>query len=272
MNKDSLLKGSVKPWHVVFLFAVFLSVAMVTSYKLTLSVPASFRSQVRDVISVAIIGAFVALVTAIVPEFRRVVPVVFSLGRSRFTGTDFCLSVALMIAWTYGAYLICFAWPAVQWNFYVLQHGFFRETLPPFEPKYLTFFLASVVIAPFAEELVFRGYLMNLWRARWGTWAGVLLSSLVFGLFHFERAIFAAVMGIAFALIYLRYDSLWPGVILHAAVNFAAFPWFLPRFFIVRPTATLHDISAWIPQIIFAVLFVPLAVMFWHRFRPTAAA
>jgi membrane protease YdiL (CAAX protease family) len=249
---------------VIFLFAVFLSVAIVGSYKLTLSAPIALRPQLRDIASAAILGGLVALITVVVPEFRRTLPALFSRGSSRMSGTDFLLAMGLMIAWSYGIYFVCFKWPAAAWGF------LFPSTLPPLESKYLTFFLVSVLVAPIVEELFFRGYLLNLWRARWGTWVAILLSSLVFGLFHFERTIFAAAAGVVFALVYLRYDSLWPGVILHGAVNFAAFPWFLPRLSYLRPRAT--DISAWIPEIVLAVLFIPLAVMFWRRFKPNPAA
>src|SRR5437868_13322070 len=99
MNKDFLIKGSVKPWHVVFLFAVFLCVAVVGAYKLTLSAPISLRPQLRDIAAGAILGAFVALVTVIVPEFRRALPALFSSGRNRLSGADFFLALALMITW-----------------------------------------------------------------------------------------------------------------------------------------------------------------------------
>lgn len=84
------------------------------------------------------------------------------------------------------------------------------------------FFLGGIV-APFAEELFFRGVLYRWLRGRWGIWVGILGSSLIFGAVHGEVSIAgaAAVLGLILAWVYERSQSLWPPFIIHAINNSA---------------------------------------------------
>jgi uncharacterized protein len=77
------------------------------------------------------------------------------------------------------------------------------------------------IIAPFAEEVFFRGVLYEWIHYRWGVWVGILASSAVFGLLHGEIsvAIAAFVLGILLAWTYQRSQSLWSAVIIHVINN-----------------------------------------------------
>jgi len=79
----------------------------------------------------------------------------------------------------------------------------------------------ACVVAPFAEEIFFRGFMFAGMRDRWGLAAGVLVSSLIFALFHMSLSTLVpiALMGAVFALLYERAGSLWPCIALHAIVN-----------------------------------------------------
>jgi membrane protease YdiL (CAAX protease family) len=81
--------------------------------------------------------------------------------------------------------------------------------------------IVACVIAPFAEETFFRGFMYAGMRDRWGLTAGVVVSALVFSLFHMSLStlIPIAAMGAVFALLYERTDALWPCIALHAVVN-----------------------------------------------------
>ncbi len=99
----------------------------------------------------------------------------------------------------------------------------------------LAHLLAGAVIAPMAEEVLFRGFALTAWRRRIGTRAAIVRSSVVFVLAHvllvggdrFEDALkLAFVAGavripVALALgwIFVRTGSLWASIGLHAAVN-----------------------------------------------------
>lgn len=81
--------------------------------------------------------------------------------------------------------------------------------------------LTLVVMAPLFEEVIFRGVVLESTRARYGVPAAWLISALVFGIAHVHPAVAvnALVMGLVLGFIYIRSDSLWATVILHAINN-----------------------------------------------------
>lgn len=85
----------------------------------------------------------------------------------------------------------------------------------------LTMLVMAGVVAPFAEELVFRGLLFPWLRARLGVPAAVLLSALFFATMHGALILIPAltVVGAAFAVIYQRSGSLWPAIVAHSVFN-----------------------------------------------------
>jgi membrane protease YdiL (CAAX protease family) len=99
----------------------------------------------------------------------------------------------------------------------------------------LAHLLAGAIIAPIAEEVLFRGFALTAWRRTAGTRAAIVRSSVVFVLAHvllvggdrFEDALkLAFVAGavripVALALgwIFVRTGSLWASIGLHAAFN-----------------------------------------------------
>ncbi len=99
----------------------------------------------------------------------------------------------------------------------------------------LAHLVAGAVIAPIAEEVLFRGFALTAWRRTVGTRTAIVRSSIVFVLAHvllvggdrFEDAVkLAFVAGavripVAFALgwIFVRTGSLWASIGLHATFN-----------------------------------------------------
>lgn len=80
--------------------------------------------------------------------------------------------------------------------------------------------LLAGLLAPFGEELLFRGILFT-WLRKWGFVLAVLLSSLVFGVAHGFNVVFpaAVVLGLLCAILYEKSGSIWPAVTAHAANN-----------------------------------------------------
>mgnify|MGYP001602136487 FL=1 len=74
----------------------------------------------------------------------------------------------------------------------------------------------------FAEECIFRGYLIPALETRYGMKTTVLLSSALFGLFHLQFAVPTFVVGIIFSAAFLRRRSLWASLIAHFTHNTAA--------------------------------------------------
>jgi len=84
--------------------------------------------------------------------------------------------------------------------------------------------LLGGLAAPFAEELFFRGVLFRLLRRYWGVAAGVIVSSLLFGLSHVFVEVMpgTVLLGIVMALLYQRSGSLWVPMTFHAVYNSAS--------------------------------------------------
>jgi hypothetical protein len=83
------------------------------------------------------------------------------------------------------------------------------------------FFLVGAVLAPLVEEIFFRGFLFQGLRTRYGWVSGMLISSAIFAVAHLDPAslIPTFILGSLLAYLYHRSNSVWPGVILHMAVN-----------------------------------------------------
>ncbi len=85
-------------------------------------------------------------------------------------------------------------------------------------------FFASLVggaaFTPFGEESLFRGVVANALN-RYGAWAGIGVSSVIFGLAHGVSVILpvAIMVGVLTAILFRRTGSVWPGIILHCVYN-----------------------------------------------------
>lgn len=97
-----------------------------------------------------------------------------------------------------------------------------RQKFREGDPGYIAAaaFLA-VVLAPVVEELVFRGLLFGWLRARCGTVAGAVLSSLAFAAVHASLTAIVALFLVALLLcaLYTRTRSLYPCMLYHSLLN-----------------------------------------------------
>lgn len=95
--------------------------------------------------------------------------------------------------------------------------------LMPHTPGERRGFTLVAITAGICEEVLFRGFVM--WYV--GVWTGPVLaaaiSSALFGFAHIYLGVWhvprTAIIGVAFALIVLATGSLWPAIIIHAAVD-----------------------------------------------------
>lgn len=81
--------------------------------------------------------------------------------------------------------------------------------------------LCVTFLAPLGEEFLFRGYLLRVFRARYGTLAGLLVSSALFAAMHLNPASFVALLalGLLFGLLRILSGSLLPALLAHAIQN-----------------------------------------------------
>lgn len=81
--------------------------------------------------------------------------------------------------------------------------------------------VSVVLLAPFVEELIFRGVLLEWFSSAMPGWAAVLLSSLAFSLYHLSWWAFSLnlVLGMATGYLARKCTTLWPAIVLHAFYN-----------------------------------------------------
>jgi membrane protease YdiL (CAAX protease family) len=92
--------------------------------------------------------------------------------------------------------------------------------------------LFLVILAPFAEELMFRGLLLDWLKQKLAAWQAVVISSLIFALLHNNHLMTGAVgwielgdrflMGVGASVLALRGHSLRGPFVMHAANNLIA--------------------------------------------------
>lgn len=86
-------------------------------------------------------------------------------------------------------------------------------------------FVTLVIVAPLAEEILFRGYLYGKLRKYLPIWAAVLLTSVLFGVVHGQWNVAVDVFALSLVLCSLREitGSIWAGVLLHLLKNSVAY-------------------------------------------------
>ncbi len=93
-------------------------------------------------------------------------------------------------------------------------------TFPRNGPEALLLAFSTIVVAPLCEETMFRGYVQRAYERR-NPWTGIVVSGVIFALYHLRFQGAFALIPVAFALGFVawRSDSLFPGILLHAAYN-----------------------------------------------------
>ncbi|MDR2600550.1 MAG: CPBP family intramembrane metalloprotease [Oscillospiraceae bacterium] len=81
--------------------------------------------------------------------------------------------------------------------------------------------LSIGILAPIMEEVLSRGIILNRLLQWMPKWIAILVSAALFAVIHFNllQSLYAFVIGVAFAFVYLRYRNLWIPIIGHIAFN-----------------------------------------------------
>ncbi len=85
----------------------------------------------------------------------------------------------------------------------------------------LILMLSVAVFTPIIEELVFRGFVLDVASEAYGKWGAIFISALLFSIIHIEpvAVINAFFGGIIYGYVRIRTDSLWPTIFLHSIWN-----------------------------------------------------
>lgn len=91
--------------------------------------------------------------------------------------------------------------------------------------EFILAFVSLVIVAPIAEEVLFRGYLLHKLRKRAPLWVAIFITSLTFAVVHFAWNVGFDVFVLSIVLCILRVvtGSLWAPIMLHMLKNGIAF-------------------------------------------------
>ena len=81
--------------------------------------------------------------------------------------------------------------------------------------------LYVAVFVPIIEELLFRGFVLDLTLEAYGFWPSIFISAILFGLVHVVAlsVLNAFFLGLIYGYVRIKTDSLWPSIFLHSMWN-----------------------------------------------------
>jgi membrane protease YdiL (CAAX protease family) len=84
--------------------------------------------------------------------------------------------------------------------------------------------IGGAIVAPFVEEVFFRGFVFAGLRPRYGWQRAAVISSALFALIHLVPTAILPIflLGYIFAYLYQRSNSIWPAILMHSATNAVA--------------------------------------------------
>ena len=170
----------------------------------------------------------------------------FKVVKGSSVGVAFLAAVSLELLIGVAMSVVAVFWPEVIQSFAELM-----EMSGVGEMNVLSF-LATVILAPITEELIFRGVTMRLTK-----WAGMpfivanIVQAVLFGVFHMNwvQGVYATVIGLVLGYLGHRYKTLWVPILVHLFCNLYAT---VMSVFVI-PDTILTNVVMLIVGVIFAV-------------------
>lgn len=121
--------------------------------------------------------------------------------------------------------------------------------------------ISTAVLAPIAEELIFRELMTRQLRQMFPFWLANIIQALAFGVYHMNivQGIYAFFLGLLFGYVAYRMRSVWASIMLHGIVNVSGLV-----LDIILPDALFEST---IGMIIFAVLCSAIALLLTLLYR-----
>ncbi len=221
----------VAAWVLFVFIATQVGVLVILYAARELGFSVKLNNQVLPVLIVnATVYALALVITVGVPRLVRLLPKELSLKKligieKRPSVADFGMAVIAYIAYLVVSAIVMVLIMQIISGFQVDQEQElgFKSLTSSYE--YILAFLALVVMAPLAEELLFRGYLFGRLRHFISFVPATIITSLLFGLVHWQWNVGVDVFILSLALCYLREKtgSLWAAIFLHSLKNGIAF-------------------------------------------------
>jgi sodium transport system permease protein len=128
--------------------------------------------------------------------------------------------------------------------------------------------LVFVVVLPPCEEIAFRGFILGGLQRRFSPWTAIVVSSLLFALYHMNVFQFlpAFLLGLVLGLLATRTRSIWPGVLLHALQNFLSLSLLFvePLLHLVGYENDSLSPTRWMQWAVCALCLPPALYMLWR--------
>ena len=119
--------------------------------------------------------------------------------------------------------------------------------------------ILAVIIAPVVEEIIFRGILLEQLSRKYNAVVSILVSSLLFSIFHFSivQGVNTFIMGVLLGIVYIKTRSLVPCVLMHFVNNL------IPVIAISLPTIFINGFS--MIQFIFGILILVISIFIYTK-------
>jgi membrane protease YdiL (CAAX protease family) len=186
-------------------------------------------STLGSTLNALVVYALAALIT-VMPLWRRVGSfkklaeklglVKFQPGRM-FIWAVFAWGLSMVASFVVVAILLALNIPGLD----LAQEQQIGFTTTPSPTGYILIFFVLVILAPVAEEVLFRGYLFRRLRTVFGFAASAVITSAVFAGLHVQPNVVINVFILSLFLCYLaeKFDSIWAGVMVHMLKNGLAY-------------------------------------------------
>jgi membrane protease YdiL (CAAX protease family) len=111
-------------------------------------------------------------------------------------------------------------------------------------PGIFTFVVLGALLAPFVEEVLYRGLLFDAWAQRWGPFAATIFTSALFASYH-PNVIAAFMSAVVLTCVVRRTGTLRASMAVHAFYNLMLWYPLAGQFGIPDASRALGDISTW---------------------------
>lgn len=144
------------------------------------------------------------------------------LDKKNLSSRAILLGILSALAWVIFMQIIYI--PVIKHLFNVpdyTEYNFIRSSMA----RLIMTIFAAWIIGGFYEEVVFRGYIQNILEKRlfkgMGHWLPIVITSILFGLYHLQQDIFAVIAaclgGLYWSILYKKgNNNLWVSIISHA--------------------------------------------------------
>lgn len=226
---DKIVKFVALPiWVLVGLFASRITIMLLYWLLTALKIPIdSINPTIFNTLATAAVYVVALFIVIVLPRYtgkRRISLADVGLGELPSWTSILIAPAGLIIYFILSAIIISVATKFLPWfNVDQVQDVGFDNISRQFE--YILAFISLVVVAPIAEETLFRGYLYGKLRERSSVILAVITTSVLFGFVHgaWNLAFDTFALSIVLCLLREYTGDLWASILLHMLKNGIAY-------------------------------------------------